>query len=606
MSFVPEIPELQSKLLQQPALAKDIADLIVSYLEQIGVRYVFGVPGGAIEPFYNALARSARRGGPRPVVARHESGGAFMAQGYARESGKLGVCCATTGPGTTNLITGAAAAYVDNVPLLLITAQTPLPTFGRGAVQESSCTAIDVVGMLQHCTRYSSLVSHPEQVEGKLVSAIMSACQAPGGPAHLSIPLDVMRSRSPVNRPHFPLDAMLEPPSLYDEDAVARLQRMLRKSRRPVFIVGSKCGEAIPLIMELAERCGARVVATPQGKGWVHPYHPLFRGVFGFAGHETAYSVLADPAVDLVLAIGTSLGEWSTNGWDQRAVLNDRLVHIHPSEQYFARSPMAQLHVNGRLLTIFQHLIESIDGTRSAGIAEKRRGPHFSRSSLSTDTTGSGLVVAFDTGRRFRMASEEKCHDDSTPIKPQRLMRDLTRLFPARTHFLADIGNSFAWTTHYLHPRATGTYRTEMGYGAMTWAIGNAVGTALASPGTPVVCITGDGSVLMGGQEITVAVAERLPVIFAVLNDRGYGMVKHGQRLGGAEPVAFELPPVDFCAMARAMGAEAHSVRSPQDLAALDITGMCGRPGPTLLDVHIDAEEVPPLGARMKVLAGAH
>jgi acetolactate synthase-1/2/3 large subunit len=606
MSSVPEIPDLQSSLEQQPAPAEDIADLIVSYLEQIGVRYVFGVPGGAIEPFYNALARSARRGGPRAVVARHESGAAFMAQGYAQESGKLGVCCATTGPGTTNLITGTAAAYVDNVPLLLITAQSPLPTFGRGAVQESSCAAIDVVGMFQHCTRYSSLVSHPEQVEGKLVSAIMSACQAPGGPAHLSIPLDVMRSRSPVNRPHFPLDAMLEPPSLYDEDAVARLQRLLGKSRRPVFIVGSKCGEAIPLIMELAERRGARVVGTPQGKRWVDPCHPLFHGVFGFAGHETACSVLADPAVDLVLAIGTSLGEWSTNGWDQRAILNDRLVHIHASEQYFSRSPMAQLHVNGRLLTIFQHLIEGIDGARSLGSARTRGASHLVRSPGSSNATRSGSIVPFDAARRFRMANEEKCHDDSTPIKPQRLMRDLTRLFPARTRFLADVGNSFAWTTHYLHPRATGTYRTEMGYGAMTWAIGNAVGSALASPGTPVVCITGDGSMLMGGQEITVAVAERLPVIFAVLNDCAYGMVKHGQRLGGAEPVAFELPPVDFCAMALAMGAEAHSIRSPQDLAALDMTRICSRPGPTLLDVHIDPEEVPPLGARMKVLAGTH
>jgi acetolactate synthase-1/2/3 large subunit len=605
MSSILEMPQFESKIETRPARVREIADLIVSYLEQIGVRYVFGIPGGAIDPLYSALARSARHGGPRAVVARHETGAAFMAQGYARESGKLGVCCATTGPGATNLITGVAAAQVDNVPLLVITAQTPLPTFGRGAVQECSDTAVDTVGMFDRCARYSSLVSHPDQLEGKLVSAIMSAFQAPGGPAHLSIPLDIQRSPSPVNRPNFPLDTMIEPPALCDEAAVERLQRLLRKSRKPVFLVGSKCSEAIDLITELAEEHGAQVVATPQGKGWVDHDHSLFRGIFGFAGHQTAYSVLTDPTVDLVLAIGTTLGEFSSNAWDQRALLNRRLVYVHPSEAYFARSPMAQLHVHGHLPTIFQHVLAGDHGRRWSDRVRRSCDPGVVVAAKPAGGEASGSVVPFEGGRHFQMANEEKCYDDSAPVKPQRLMRDLTRLFPACARFLADTGSSLAWATHYLNPRTPGTYRTEMGYCAMTWAIGNGVGTALASPGTPVVCITGDGSMLMGGQEITVAVAERLPVVFVVLNDSAYGMVKHGQRLGRAEPAGYELPPVDFCAVARAMGAEAYAIRYPHDLAALDIERICSRPGPTLLDVHIDPNEVPPMGLRVQVLGGA-
>ena len=136
----------------------------------------------------------------------------------------------------------------------------------------------------------------------------------------------------------------------------------------------------------------------------------------------------------------------------------------------------------------------------------------------------------------------------------------------------------------------------------MGWAIGAAVGQALASPGRPVVCITGDGSLLMSGQEITVAVQEGLPVIFVVLNDSALGMVKHGQRLGGAEPIAFELPQVDFCAYAKAMGADGHIIHSPKDLLHLDVDDLCNRPGPTLLDVRVDPEEVPPMGLRMQVL----
>ncbi|MGR9107584.1 MAG: thiamine pyrophosphate-binding protein, partial [Gammaproteobacteria bacterium] len=154
-------------------------DLILYTLEKIGVEYLFGIPGGAIEPLYNALARSQARGGIRSVIARHETGAAFMADGYTRESGIMGVCCSTTGPGATNLLTGVASAYENEIPMLVITAQTPLHTFGRCALQESSCTSVNTIGMFQFCTRYNSLVSHPAQLEHKLNAAIRTAHRPP-------------------------------------------------------------------------------------------------------------------------------------------------------------------------------------------------------------------------------------------------------------------------------------------------------------------------------------------------------------------------------------------------------------------------------------------
>jgi acetolactate synthase-1/2/3 large subunit len=143
-----------------------------------------------------------------------------------------------------------------------------------------------------------------------------------------------------------------------------------------------------------------------------------------------------------------------------------------------------------------------------------------------------------------------------------------------------------------------------MNFAPMGWAIGGAIGTAIGNPKMPVVCITGDGSFLMNGQEISVAVAEKLSVIFVVLNDQALGMVKHGQRLAEAEHIGCDLPPTDFAALARAMGAEGHTIHAPEDLAKLDIAAMCARPGPTLLDVLIDRDEVPPINLRMRVLAG--
>src|SRR3569833_447820 len=173
----------ESSIAPLPADARfDVADLLVAYLDQIGVEYVFGVPGGAIEPLYNALARSDRRGGVRHMLARHEAGAAFMADGCARETGRIGVCCSASGPGAADLITGVAGAYDNNIPLLVITGQPALPVFGKHPLQESSCTGINVLGMFRHCTRYNSLISHPEQFQPKLVTALQRATRTPRGP----------------------------------------------------------------------------------------------------------------------------------------------------------------------------------------------------------------------------------------------------------------------------------------------------------------------------------------------------------------------------------------------------------------------------------------
>jgi acetolactate synthase I/II/III large subunit len=596
-----------------PAQSLDIADLLVAYLEQLGIEYVFGVPGGAIEPLYNALARSSRRGGIRPVIARHESGAAFMADGYARETGKIGVCCATSGPGATNMITGVATAYDNNIPMLVITGQPALPTFGMHPLQESACTGVNTLGLFSHCTRYNTLVSHPKQLEPKLVAALQRAVRTPGGPVHLSVPVDVFRSPSLNQTPSYDLRAVLAPSSMLDDEALASLQQLLLKARNVVLLIGGWSGEAIGSILQFANLLGTAFVTTPDGKGLVSPDHPLNRGVFGFGGHASAEAVLRDPSVDLILAVGASMGEWNSGGWSD-SLLNERLVHIDESEDHLSRTPMARLHVRGRILAIFNRLVDHFHAIRQCESAEIQRSARLQHNAgWQPDTL---------------LAAADKYESDATPIKPQRLMRELGHLFPPSTRFLADSGNSVAWAIHYLQPaidrrlserrlegvsrkralgrRKTGSgwLRVTMTFAPMGWAIGGAVGTAIGNPGVPVVCITGDGSFLMNGQEISTAVAERLTVVFVVLNDSSLGMVRHGQQMGGAEQIGCELPVTDFAAMARAMGAYGHTIRSPQELNQLDMTAICKHKGPTLLDILIDPEEVPPMHVRMRVLSG--
>lgn len=593
----------------------DMADLLVAYLEQLGVEYVFGVPGGAIEPLYNAIARNQRNGGNLShIVARHEAGAAFMADGYARETGKIGVCISTSGPGATNMLTAVASAYSNDVPLLVITGQPALPSFGKHSFQESACTGIDVLSMFRHCTRYNSLVSHPQQLEWKLITALQHATRSPSGPVHLSVPMDVFRSPGTPPAPGLPyhIPDLLRPAALVDHGAVETLREILAQAQNVVLLVGAACGDSIHAILQFAQLKGATFVTTPDGKGLVSPQHPLYRGVFGFAGHATAEAALNDPSVDLIIAIGSSMGEWNTGGWNA-TLLNKRLVHIDSSEEHLARTPMARYHLRGNLRAIFNRLVDRMHetGQHNDPKIERRRAARDAAAQLWSPS--------------ITMSSPEAYHSDAAPIKPQRLMKELGQIFAPTTRFLADTGNSVAWATHYLQPHDRrmgerrfgggsrprdlgkrhsigGWLRLTTHFASMGWAIGAAIGTAAANPDVPVVCITGDGSMLMSGQELSVAVAEQLCVIFVILNDRALGMIKHGQRLAGAEQTGYALPATDFAAMARAQGGSGYTIRTIRDLQALDLRSICTNPGPTLLDVHIDPEEVPPMSSRMRVL----
>lgn len=594
-----------------PEPARDAADLLVEALAALGVDYVFGVPGGAIEPLYNALARSARRGGPQAIVARNEQGAAYMADGYARETGKLGVCIATSGPGATNLITGVACAYDNNVPMLVITGQPPLKNFGKGALQESSCTGINTMAMFRPCTRYNSLVSHAEQLPTKLFNALMHAQRSPRGPSHLSIPVDILREPLPddLEMPDF-AGLLRRASALVDLPAVRQLARLLFSARQPVWLIGDGCGEAANDLMQLVQRTDGTFITTPDGKGFVNPRHPRFRGVFGFGGHASAAALLGTEP-DLVIALGTGFGEFNSGGWSS-ALLNSRLVHVDDSDENLMRSPMARLHVRGHIKSVCEQLITLLTPSNDGQDAQLLPFLHPQVARQAYDAM---------------VDSPQAARSDAVPVKPQRLLATLGDRCPPQTRFVADAGNSAAWAVHYLAPREqrsgrmpggadlpagqdrrtrnSSWLRVTMDFAPMGWAIGSAVGIAMANRRCPVVCLTGDGSYLMNGQEITVAAEQGLSVLYVVLNDGALGMVKHGQRLAGAEPIGFQLPKVDFAAMAAAMGIPGHVIGTPQDLDALDLPALLSRGGPTLLDVRINGEEVPPMNLRMKTLGTA-
>lgn len=563
------------------------ADLLIDYLAQLGIESIFGVPGGAIEPLLNSLARSARKGGPKLVVARHECGAVFMADGYYRETGKMGVVFSTTGPGATNLLTGVASALADEIPMLVITAQTPLPKFGKRALQESSCTAIDTVGIFRYVTQFNTLVSHHEQLEGKLVSAIMTAHRVPNGPVHISIPSDVLRTPAAINS-HIHSDLLIHDFSMSDEVAIARLCEKLGRVNNIVMYIGNGVGKASKQIMEFIELTGAAFVTGPMGKTWVDETHPQYRGVYGFAGHDSATKLLQHEDVDLIIAVGTALGELGTSGW-KNELLNTKLVHIDSSIEHFTRSPMANLHVFGNIDIVFNRLVLKVREVRQWGRKWNTISP------INKMNVNGGYATLHEP---------EKCLSNAAPVKPQRLMHFLSKALPNNTRIFVDAGNGWSWATHYLtRSNNEGLYRIAMGYGSMAWSIGAAIGSAIANRSAPTLCIVGDGSYLMSAQEITVAAQHNLPVVFLVLNDAALGMVMHGQNLGNQESIGWELNEINYAAMAQAMGVEGIVIDSPEQLDTLNLARLFAKNGPTLLDVRIDKHEVPPMGDRIKGLA---
>jgi acetolactate synthase I/II/III large subunit len=577
-----------------------LSDVIIRYLELFGVQYVFSVPGSPLGPIYDALARSERRGGPRSILARHEGGAAFMADGYARETGRIGVCCATTGPGATNLITGIACAYAEHVPMLVITPQTPLPTFGLGPFQESSADAVDIMGMFEHCTRYNSLVTHREQLEKKLAAALTVALQTPKGPVHLSVPVDILGAPAEGDGEiAFPnlYKLATEPVSVVDNAAVEKLcgdlTMTLSRGRQVVLLVGHDCAGATDEIIRFAELINAPIVTTPRGKSRINPYHPLARGVFGFAGHKTAREALNAESVGLIVAAGTDLGEWSTSRWDP-VLMNDKLVHIHNIQDCFARSPMAHLHVYGTIRTIFKHLTERIEtimqeGKLPTGMVKERE--------ATAGEYQEHLEHPQYLPRCIDVQAPENCKvENSTPvIKPQFAIRELVQRFPPETRFVIDNSSGVPWSIHYFFNHHPENYHLSVGFASMGWALGAAVGMALGAENTPVVCLTGDGCFLMNGLEISVAVEQSLPVIFVVLIDRAYGMIKHALRQKSKEGVDLAIPHIDFCQMAKAVGAHAIAIQHPKDFEKLDYQALRSKKGPTLVEIYIDPEEAPPL-----------
>lgn len=561
------------------------AGLLVELLKREGVDAVFGIPGGPITPVFDALYHDRS---VRLVATRHEAGAAFMAAGYARLTGRLGVCLLTTGPGATNALTGVAAAKADSLPVLALSAQVATVAYGKGSLQDSTYDRGDTVEMFRPFTKLSAQLPDPRSLGMMFRQAARTAMAGRRGPVHLSLPTDLLKRPAPDD---FQRPDQYRPPSRpFDRQAVKEAAAALRAARRPAVLAGHgvNLAGAQPELRELAELLSLPVATTPKGKGAFPEDHPLSLRVFGLASSPWSEEWLLERGTDLLLVVGSSLHEISTQGWERRLRPGGPLVQLDIDPAVVGRNYPVDIALVGDAKATLRELIFQLRRLDASG-EFPRPGP------------GGGLARLKAMLPRVHRPEAEA--SEASPLKPQRAMAELDAALPDDAVLFVDSGNNTLWALHHLTARGRRVFVHNWGeFGAMGFAAAGAVGGKLAAPGRPVVALVGDGSFGMNGMEVSTAATYGVPVVWVVLNDARYNAVHHGQTLQYAgRTFGTEFARMDLALVARGLGADGVSVERPGELGpALARALAAGRPA--VLDVRVDPDEVPPIHSRVRSL----
>lgn len=534
---------------------------VVDCLHREGVRFVFGVPGGQNLGIMDALHAHPDI---HFVTAHDERGAAHMADGYARMTGRPGVCLATTGPGATNFPTAVGGAQRDSSPVLVLTANNRGRDLQRDDAQEA-----DHVALLRPFTKWSLLVTDVERIPHAVREAFRRALTGCPGPVHLDFTREILEDQEVEFEALDPDRYRAGGRGLADPDEVRRAAEILAEARAPVVWAGRGVltSRATDSVVGLAESLGAAIVTTFNGIGAIPGDHPQHFGPLSRHGTEVTKRIAAES--DAMVAIGASMNAPSTYRWKQ--VLPDHLIHVDVDPAMIGRHYPFEVGLVGDAGAVASQLREAL-ATPGQDLSRAR-------------------TTRLDGLREEASAWKDKILPESLqtarPIKPQYLVRALRDALPRDGVLVAGAGNPGIWSHLYpvLEP---GTYMKPVGFGNMGFALPAAIGAKLGQPDRPVACLIGDGSLGMCISEIETAVREKAPVLIVVMDNFGYGNIKQEQETHfQGRSLGVDFSDIDFPAIARAFGAEGHRVERPQDLPeALDRALATGQT--YLLDVVID------------------
>jgi len=568
-------------------VAPRMVDVFLRYLKAERANVVFGVPGGLLHPFFEAIEQDPEF---QLIVTKHEEGAAFMADGYARVGRRLAVCAGTSGPGATNLLTGVSVAYADGIPLLVVTGQAASHALGKGAAQETSPEYMDTVAMFRPVTKYSTMVPSPGKLSHHLRLALRLALTGRPGPVHVNVPVDFWEQ--PKQEDWFDPSTYRPTTHQFDRAAVQETARKLMSAARPVILVGSgvAAAGAEEHLRTLAELLPARVATTPRAKGVFPEDHPLSLGVFGFAGHTDARNTLLGSDVDALFTVGASLNETTTYNWQPELGARRAFIQLDIDAERIGRNYPVDVALVGDAQTVLIELIYHIHRTIRDGSAPA--------------STWSAAVPLVRGHERYLDADSRQ--SDALPVTPQRWRADIDEVLPEDAVVFSDIGGHMLFNIHHLQISRNQRFVLNLGFGSMGHGVAAPIGAALAVGSRPVVAIVGDACFTMNGMELLTANEYQVPVIWIVENNQMHGITWHGSKLVGQrrpmDSVVYRRP-LEVAAIARAMGLSAWVVDRPGQIQRV-FSDALRLNAPCVIEVRVDGTLPPPLGDRAKTIAG--
>lgn len=532
-----------------------VAEALIRCLEQENVEIIFGYPGGAILPVYDALNKTVIK----HVLVRHEQGAAHMADGYARVTGKVGVCLATSGPGATNLVTGIANAYMDSVPMVVITGQVSTSMVGTDAFQE-----VDITGITIPITKHNYLVKEPEQLPAIVKKAFLLASSGRPGPVLIDLPKDVAQAKIDFKYPKKVGLPGYKPTVKGHTSMVQQAARIMSRSQRPVIYAGGgvRIADAAPELLQLAETICAPVTHTLMGLGSFPGDHHLFLGMLGL--HGTRYANQAVTECDCLIAVGARFDDrvvTKISGFAPTA----KIIHIDIDPAEIGKNVITQLPIVGDVKNVLRAIL-----------------PHLQK---KENTAWMERIRRLKEGMPLR-------YKQDGALKPQFVIEKLNEYKEDSAIVVTDVGQHQMWAAQYMRFNEPRSFISSGGLGAMGFCLPAAIGAQLGAPDRQVIMVVGDGGIQMTMQELGTAAEQRLPLKIFILNNNRLGMVRQLQEFYCESryiAVDFNFNP-DFAELGRIYGMEGHTVETPEQLLAI-LPQVLSSASPVIVNCIIDREE---------------
>jgi acetolactate synthase I/II/III large subunit len=543
------------------------AEMIVEALKDQGVDTIFGYPGGAVLPIYDALFHQNY---VKHILVRHEQGAAHAAEGYARSTGKVGVLLVTSGPGATNAVTGLTDALMDSIPIVCISGQVPTHLIGSDAFQEC-----DTVGITRHCTKHNYLVRNIEDLPRVLHEAFYVAQNGRPGPVVIDVPKDIQFAAGLYERPKIAAHKTYQPRVKGDLGKIKQALEWMAKAERPVFYTGGGVINSGPaasvLLRELVHLTGFPITSTLMGLGAYPAPDPKWLGMLGMHGTFEANNAMHE--CDLMIAVGARFDDRITGRLDAFSPASKK-IHIDIDPSSINKTVKVDLPIIGDCA----HVLEDMARLWRAS-AHQPNGEPLAR-----------WWKKIDGWRKRRSLAFQPSTDT---IKPQHAIQRLYALTRGRDLYVTtEVGQHQMWAAQHFHFEEPNRWMTSGGLGTMGYGLPAAIGVQAAHPDALVIDIAGEASILMNMQEMSTAAQFRLPVKIFILNNQYMGMVRQWQELlhGGRYSQSYSAALPDFVKLADAYGARGLRCERPADLDAA-IMEMIDEPRAVIFDCVVDREE---------------